>query len=153
MSKKWYGSIDNRIEENKMHVDEIKVGTPVTMYLWSDRNAYEVIGVETQKKVTIREFDAIHTGGAYENKWELKSNEKNPSIKIAKRGNYWYQVAEVTPEEAEQIKASEDMQAQISCALNGFNLDEIIETGKTKRKYTRVNVSFGTADYYYDYEF
>ena len=38
-------------------------------------------------------------------------------------------------------------------ALNGFNLDEIIETGKTKRKYTRVNVSFGTADYYCDYEF
>ena len=153
MSKKWYGSINNRIEENKMYVDEIKVGTPVTMYSWSDRNAYEVIGVETQKKVTIREFDAIHIGEAYENKWELKSNEKNPAIKIAKRGNYWYQVTEVTPEEAEQIKSSEDIDAQISCALNGFNLDEIIETGKTKRKYTRVNVSFGKADYYYDYEF
>lgn len=30
MSRKWYGSLDNRVEENRQYCDEIKVGTGVT---------------------------------------------------------------------------------------------------------------------------
>ena len=50
MSRKWYGSLNNRIEENRMFTDEIKVGTGVTKYSWSDRDAYEVVEVEDTRE-------------------------------------------------------------------------------------------------------
>ena len=65
MSKKWYGSIDNRIEEGKQFVNEIKVGDGVTEYLWSDRKAYEVVDVKDQKHITIREYDHKLKGEAF----------------------------------------------------------------------------------------
>ena len=40
---KWYGSINNRIEENRMFCDVIEVGTGVTEYSWSDRHASQEI--------------------------------------------------------------------------------------------------------------
>ena len=153
MSRKWYGSIDNRLEENRQFCDTIEVGTGVTEYSWSDRHAFEVVKVKDQKHVYIREYDAIHTGDAYENKWDLVSNEENPIIYLVKRGNYWYSSVTITPEEAKEIYEGNDIDAKLWACHNDFNLPEIIEKGKAKTTYHRRNVSFGVAEYYFDYEF
>lgn len=153
MAGKWYGSLNNRVEENRMFVDEIKVGTGVTRYSWSDRHAYEVVAVKDQKHVSIREYDHKRVGECYSNDWELISNESNPIIDLVKRGNYWYSVSEITPEEAREIYEGDDIQAKIWACHNDFDLQAIMESGKSKRKYHKWNVSFGVANYYYDYEF
>lgn len=146
---KFYGSLNNRLEENKMYCDEIKVGTGMTEYSWSDRHAYEVVEVIDQKHVIVREYDHKLKGGAYSNDWELISNENNPTKEMVKRGNYWYAVSTITREMVSKELTAEE---RIYLALNGYDINKIKEKGK-QSKYYRMNVSFGTADYYYDYEF
>ena len=151
---KLYGSLQNRLEENKMFTDEIKVGTGMTEYLYSDTHAYEVTAVKDQKHVTVRRLDHKHVGdGCMDNNWELISNPENPEYDLVKRGNYWYSVQTITPELAQEIMDEDDIQRKLWAGMNGFDLKEIIETGKTKKSYNRWNVSFGVAQYYYDYSF
>lgn len=146
---KWYGSLNNRIEENKMFCDEIKVGTGMTEYSYSDREAYEVIEVKDQKHITVRKYNHKHIGeGHMDNKWELVSNPDNPTMNLTKRGNFWYNTKVAT---IEDIK-DPNIEHQLWLVLNGFDPKIIKEKGK-QTKYTKVNVSFGIADYYYDYEF
>ena len=114
---KWYGNITNRAMENSMYTDEIKVGTGVTHYLWSDRHAYEVVKVIDQKHLYIRKYDHKCVGGPYSNDWELISNSNNDVQYVTKRGKYWY------------------------------------FSDKERNRHQRVNLSFGVADYYYDYSF
>ena len=149
---KWYGNLNNRIDENKQYCPIIEIGTGVTEYLYSDRHAYEVIAVKDQKHVTIREYDHKHIGEPYQNKWELISNENNPHIDLAKRGKFWYMVSVCTPARAKEILETRNIQAQIWADENNFDLESIIASGKKKTSYKRMNVSFGIADYYYDYE-
>lgn len=153
MSRKWYGSLNNRLEENNMYCDEIKVGTGMTRYSWSDRHAYEVVEVIDQKHVKVREYDHRPAGETYSNKWVLVSNEDNPVISLAKRGAYWYTVVTITPERAREIYEGDDIDAKLWACHNGFELPAIIASGKKATKYHRQNVSFGVAEYYYDYEF
>lgn len=154
MASKWYGSVNNRIEENKMFTDEIKVGTGMTEYLWSDRHAYEVIEVKDQKHVTVRKLDAKHIGEAFENEWELISNENNPEIEMEKRGNYWYRVSTFTADMLDKFEEGTEgyLRVMLCLAHNGVDRDKLREKGKVTRR-TRMNVSFGVADYYYDYSF
>jgi hypothetical protein len=145
---KFYGSLQNRLEENKMFCDEIKVGTGVTEYYYSDRVAYEVIEVKDQKHITIREYDHKLKGEAFTNDWELISNENNRVIELVKRGNNWYSAKTATIETIE----SENPEIRLWAALNGFDFDKIRKNGK-QTKYEKRNISIGIADYYYDYEF
>ena len=144
---KLYGSIDNRINENKMFCDKIEVGTGMTRYDWSDCHAFEVVEVTDQQHVKVREYDHKCIGGAYSNQWQLISNENNPVITLTKRGNYWYDTKTITREETEQPGFE-----RIYAVLAGYDVDKAIEKGKST-KYHRWNVSFGVAEYYYDYEF
>ena len=154
MSRVWYGSLNNRIEENRQFVEEIKVGTGVTEYFYSDRHAYEVVEVKDQKHISIREYDHKHVGDtAMDNNWELISNENNPVIELVKRGKYWYSVATITPEEAKEIYEGDNIDWKLWACNHNFDLQEIIASGKTKKSYTRKNISIGVARYYYDYEF
>lgn len=153
MSRVWYGSINNRLEENRMFVSEIKVGTGVTEYLWSDRHPYEVTEVTDQKHVRIRRMKHSPAGEEYSNDWKIESDENASDFPIMKRGKYWYKVASCTPEEAKEILESDDVDSKIWLCHNGFDAQEIIASGKTKRKYHRMNLSFGRAEYYYDYSF
>lgn len=117
---KWYGSVENRLEENKMYCKEIEVGTGMTKYSWSDRHAYEVVEVKNQQNVFVREYDAKGVGVPMSNEWELISNPNNPVHELKFRYNHWYWV----------------------------------HTNRDGKKiYEKANVSFGVADYYYDYEF
>lgn len=148
MSRVWYGSLNNRLEENKMFCKTIEVGMGVTEYFYSDRRAYEVIEVKDQKHVSIREYDHKLAGEPMSNDWELVSNENNPIINLVKRGNYWYRTKTAT---LEQVNST-DAGVRLWVALNGFDIEKIRKNGK-QTKYTKMNVSFGVADYYYDYEF
>lgn len=145
---KLYGSLENRLEENRMFCDKIEVGTGVTEYSYTDRHAYEVVEVKDQKHVTIRELDHELVGEAYSNEWKLISNENNPTINLVKRGNYWYSEKVATIDDVN----SEDSGVRLWVALNGFDVEKIREKGYQK-KYTKKNVSFGKAEYHYDYEF
>ncbi len=155
MSRKWYGSLNNRVDENRMFCDEIKVGTGMTEYSWSDRHAYEVVEVRDQKHVTVREYDHRKIGEQVfgNNHWELISNPENPTYDLVKRGKFWYSVVTLTPEMAKEIKDTHDTEGYVWACNQGFIIDEIIESGKSKSRYHRWNVSFGVAEYYYDYEF
>lgn len=150
MSRKWYGSIDNRIEEGRMFCKEIEVGTGVTEYSWSDRDAYEVIEVKDQKHVKVREYDHKHVGEAMTNSWELISNPENPELELVKRGDVWYWSTTVTAEDIADI--DNDIDYKIRLVINGFDIDKIRQRGK-QTKLRKANISFGVADYYYDYEF
>lgn len=148
MARKWYGNINNRLEENRQFVDEIKVGTGVTEYHYSDRTALEVIEVKDQKHIVVRLYDHKLKGEAYSNDWELISNPNNPCYYLTKRGNYWYYTNTLTAEEYD----SYDWEKQLRCALAGFDPAVIHSKGK-QTKYRRANISIGKASYYYDYEF
>ena len=152
---KLYGSLQNRLEENKTYCDEIKVGTGMTEYSWSDRHAYEVIEVTDQKHVTVRRLDHKHVeDGCMDNNWELISNPNNPPREMVKRGSYWYTKAVCTKEWLESLPEDPEkrFEAQLWMAHNNFDYDTVMAKGSQTR-YHRSNVSFGVADYYYDYEF
>lgn len=146
--KKWYGSLNNRLEEGRQFVETIEIGTGVTEYFYSDRKAYEVVAVKDQKHISIRKYDHKLKGEAYTNDWELISNEDNPVIDLVKRGNSWYEPKTATIEMLE----SEDIDIRFYVALNGFDPDKIRAKGK-QTKYQKMNISIGVADYYYDYSF
>ncbi len=147
---RWYGSLQNRLMEQGKDAEEITVGMGVTEFYWSDRHAYEVVAVRDQKHITIREYKAVHVGDAYENKWDLVSDETRPEIDIVKRGKYWYTYATVTKEDLEEI--DKDIDKQLWLCHWGFDRETILKNGK-QTKYHRRNIKIGYADYYYDYEF
>lgn len=119
---KWYGSINNRIEENQMYCDKIEVGTPATVYSWSDRHPYEVIKVIDDKHIFIRELSHMKKEGSPDmsNEWDLYSNVNNNTYELKFRYGKWKRV--------DKMK------------------DGSIYYGD-------INISFGVAEYYYDYEF
>lgn len=144
---KWYGSVNNRIEENQQFCNEITVGTGMTEYYWSDTRAYEVVEVVDQKHVYVREYDHKLKGGAYSNDWELISNENRPVSYLTKRGKYWYWTLTVTPD-----MIDDTWESDLFLAQHGIIREDLLKRGKVTR-YARANVSFGIARYYYDYEF
>ena len=147
MSKVWYGSINNRLEENKMYCNEIEVGTGVTEYYWSDRHPYEVVEVKDQKHVKVRALDHKHVGdGCMDNCWELMSNENNIIKELTKRGKYWYWTTTVSKD----ILDNDNIDVRLFLAQNNIDADKLKEKDKVTR-YRRANVSFGVAEYYYDY--
>lgn len=150
MSRKWYGSIDNRINEGRMFCEEITVGTGMTEYSWSDSDAYEVIEVTDQKHIKVREYDHKHIGEPMTNSWELISNPANPEREMVKRGDVWYWSTTITAEDIADI--DNDIDYKIRLVINGFDIDKIRQRGK-QTKLNKANVSFGVAEYYYDYSF
>ena len=75
MSKKWYGSIDNRIEEGRNYEPDkiIKVGTDITTYFWSDRHCKYVTEVIDQKHIFVKDYhvcaDHSKPGGMGHEDW------------------------------------------------------------------------------------
>lgn len=92
MGKRWYGSINNRLDENKKFCEDIDIGTPVTEYLYTDRIPYEVTKVIDQKHVFIRGYNCIAVGEPMSNEWELISDTSKPEVEVKYRYNHWYRV-------------------------------------------------------------
>ena len=150
MTKVLRGGFFNRMLENKEYSEEIKVGTRLTEFHYSDRDVYEVIEVQDQKHVVIRQMTAVAIGEPMSNTWELKSDENNPTFRLTKRGAYWYFTNTVTAEQYEERK--DDVHFRLACAHLGITETGLKRKGKVTR-YQRANVTFGMADYYYDYSF
>lgn len=146
--KKLYGSLNNRIEEGRMLCDKITVGTPMTEYYYSDRQAYEVVEVIDQKHVSVRRLDHVAIGESMSNTWKLVSNPKNAVRPMVRRGDNWYWARTATKEQAN----SDNPETRLWVAVNGFDYDKIMKNG-SQTKYSKANVSFGKAEYYFDYEF
>lgn len=77
-----YGNLMNRIMENDEGTNDIKVGTRLTEYLYSDRNVWEVIEVKSKKNVVIRELSAKHNVAFSNNDVELFSDENNRVMEL-----------------------------------------------------------------------
>lgn len=149
---RWYGSLTNRLAENRMFVPEIKEGTYVTEYLWSDRHAYEVVKVVDQKHVFIRRLKAIRTddwGMSDSQNYRYESDETASVEELVKRGDYWYKVFTFSKEIHDKIVK------EIGWCL--WSLTEKqwarIDEGKVVKRYSKINVSFGRADEFFDFSF
>lgn len=164
---KFYGCLTNRLEEGKQFVDEIKVGTGVTEYHYSDRTPYEVIEVIDQKHIVIRALDFIridNNGMSDAQSYEYISNEKNVKYELVLRNNIWYKVKIITKESllkrAEQLVAENSFRTFESAYnyirwMSGLTCKqyEKIDAGKSVKKYVKINISIGHADRYFDYTF
>lgn len=161
MARKWYGSLQNRLEENRQFVPEIKVGDGVTEYSYSDRHAYEVIAVKDQKHITIRKYTAkrIDDNGMSDMQdYEYISDENNYTVSLVKRGDAWYAPTEMTREDLEELErinargnyTNEDISFIMWAAQ--FDHEKVAEKGK-QTKYHKMNISVGIADEYYDFSF
>ena len=161
---KLYGSLNNRMEENKMYCKEIEVGTGMTRYDYSDRHAYEVVKVIDQTNVFVREYDHELVGEPMSNQWKLVSNENNTVIELKLKNGVWYRVIEYTKElwlnnaknMAKENTDKIESYYNYCKAMSGLTdkEKEKIENGKAVKKLRKFgNVSFGVAEYYYDYEF
>lgn len=165
-----YGSINNRFDEGHKFCKEIKVGTYVTEYLWSDRHAYEVTKVIDQEHVTIRRLDAkrIDKNGMSEcQDYQYISNENNASFDLEFRRGKWYIVRTFNKEEmlkevekrfANKSNDCYDKEKELMWLLHGSNFTEkqyekFNNGGSIKKYYEHNNISFGVADEYYDYSF
>ena len=147
MSRVWYGSLNNRLEENKMFCEEIKVGMGMTEYSYSDREAYEVVRVIDQKHVFVRRYDHKAVGEPMSNSWELISNPNNPEIEMVFRNGKWHSVSVWS-----QAKIDE-WEAKNGYFVDFYGVREKLKSKPEVKIYHKKNVSFGKADYHYDYEF
>lgn len=153
MSKKWYGSLNNRLEENNYFngtKDNIQVGTLCTVYHWSDREAYEVVKVIDQKHIFIRKLDAkrIDNNGMSDSQsYEYKSSEKySPAeIELTKWG--WKEVIRYNKEKYDKIIS------KIGYVLWEKSIVDRVNQGKEVKRSFKINISFGKAEEYYDFSF
>jgi hypothetical protein len=168
---KLYGNLNNRFDENHYFngtKGNLTVGTLCTIYDWSDRHAYEVIEVEDQEHITIRQLKAIRTdnyGMSDAQDYRYESNPNAHPMKIALRNGQWREVNTFTKEgyenacnrNLENFKTFESAEAYVKYHYMMHITEKQFErmmAGKTIRKYgPKVNISFGVADEYYDYSF
>lgn len=88
---KFYGNVINRLQENGGSVRP-EVGMGVTEYLWSDREAYEIVEVVNDKHFKMRKYEAKNIGSGYgDNSWELISNPDGYVYDMYFRyGSWWH---------------------------------------------------------------
>ena len=101
MGRKWYGSIDNRIEEGRNCEPDkiIKEGTDVTVYGWSDRQCKYVTRVIDQKHIFVKDYYVIadRAFGSYGDKWKYFKSLRDQEAYL----NDWYRSH---PEEAAEYE-------------------------------------------------
>lgn len=160
-----YGSLNNRLNEGRQLVNEIKVGDGVTEYMYTDRHAYEVTKVVTQNNIFIRKLDTqrIDTNGMSDSQeYRFISNNKNAEIELVKRNGCWYRVENFDRKtwlkNAEKDNAFKSANAAYNYykAMSGLTAKQLekIEQGKEVKKYVKMNnISIGVTSEYYDYSF
>lgn len=168
---KLYGSLNNRVDENCYFGDtygNIKKGTPCTIYLWSDRHAYEVIEAKSQTHLVIRRLKAIRTddhgmSDAQDYKYESNPAAKPEEIKLTRGG--WNRVKTYNRDLFEKVVAtlSKDANNEESArnlatfywkqALTEKQFEKVLAGKEVTKNESKINISFGIADEYYDYSF
>lgn len=139
---KWYGSIENRLEENQNLNCEKVVGGLLTEFSYTDRTPYEIVKVDNQKHIFIRELGHKKADNEqYSNNWELYSDETNPVKELIYRNNSWKYVLRYTKDSIKNL-----------IFIDQKIYDKLQKSGEAV-KYIKANITFGYADYYYDYSF
>ena len=165
---KLYGSLQNRLEEGKNFIGEIKVGTGVTEYGYSDRHPYEVVEVKDQKHIIIRAMDYIrvdNNGLSDAQSYKYISNENNLTYELVLRNNAWYRVIEYTKKDWEKtakrmfevdmaFKTYESAYRYVR-GMSGLTDKqyEKVDNGGVVKKYSKMNISIGVMEKYFDYTF
>jgi hypothetical protein len=177
MAKKWYGNIMNRIEEGHIFGDDktIKEGMDITMYFYSDRDCYYVTRVIDQKHIFVKRyhvvadhskknemghqnwlyFKTLKEENAYLNSYKPNKYNADPIENQEEewvfRNNSWKRVSRWT---LEQIEAAKKNHLLFYIELSDKEKQKLAE-GKEVVKYNKLsgNVSFGSKNYYHDWEF
>jgi hypothetical protein len=143
---KMYGNIINRIQEEAISKTP-EIGMGVTEYLWSDRNAYEIIEVKNEKHFIMRKYTAKHIGPYGSQNWELISDENNATLDMVYRYGSWYSRITYTKESIEKALKRDGY-----VLLDEKTINKAMNDG-VAYKYNKMNIVIGVADYYYDFEF
>ena len=151
---KEYGSLTNRLEENCYFSNtkgNIQVGTPCTIYSWSDTHPYEVIEVINQEHLIIRQLDAkrIDKNGMSDcQEYEYSSNPNNwtREIKLTKYG--WKEVMRYNLEKYNIIMKRDGF---VLC--ENSNVEKVKMGKEVATQVSKINISFGIARKYFDYSF
>lgn len=162
---KLYGSLQNRLVEGRDFTNGgIKVGTGVTEVLYSDRHAYEVIAVKDQNHFTIRRMKATPTGEYMSNTWKLESDETQPTYDIERINGVFYEVNYLTKEQV--MKRAEKALKEVF--VPGTSIEKAIDyvtmyltekqkervlNGKQVKLKSKMNITIGIQEEYYDYSF
>lgn len=135
---KLYGSLNNRFEENKNYGDEIKVGTDITMYYWSDRHCYYVTRVINQKHIFVKPYEVCanqdEEGGMGHQNWKYFKTVKeyneyllahglngsvdtfeNPEEEWQFRYGHWYQVNRYSRDTYDHVIAIATKDCKVNC--------------------------------------
>lgn len=162
---KLYGSLVNRLVEGRDFTNSnIEVGTGVTEILYSDRHAYEVIAVTGPNHFVIRRMKAIPTGEFMSNKWELESDETQPTRNIERINGVFYEVNYLTKEKVVERaeKALKEIfvpNVPIERAIDYVTMHltakqkERVLSGKQVKLKSKINLAIGIQEEYYDYSF
>lgn len=165
------GNLTNRLEENAYYngtFNNIKVGTPCTIYLYSDRHAYEVIEVKSQEHLVIRQLKAIRTDNygmsdAQNYRYESDPTNEGEEIKLTKNG--WMRVNTFNKEGFEkcvnnllQDAKNEEGAREFATfywrrCLTEKQFEKVLAGKEITKLQGKVNISFGIADEYFDYSF
>lgn len=162
---KLYGSLQNRLVEGRDFTNgNIKVGTGATEVLYSDRHAYEVIAVKDQNHFTIRRMKATATGEYMSNKWKLESDETQPTCNIERINGVFYEVNYLTKDKV--MKRAEKALKEVF--VPGTPIEKAIDyvtmyltktqkervlNGKQVKLKSKMNITIGIQEEYYDYSF
>ena len=161
MSERWYGNVINRIEEGKK-VPEIKEGTDITMYYWSDRTCYWVEKVDNQKRIHVREYyvcaDHSQPGGMGHQDWKYfkTKDSMNQYLDLYFPGTYTGHIEE--PEAETWVYRYNKWKREVTFTEDNYcdekELKSLNEKGYYKRYYDLSGkISFGVRNYYYDWSF
>ena len=148
-NKKWYGSVCNRIGEGRQY-EEIKEGTDITMYYWSDRTCYFVTRVVDAKHIFVKQYEVVgdrsKPGGMGHQDWLYFKTRKeanqylNENVDkkfLEKYGGYPVENVRENPEEEWVFRYGKWME----------------KIGDKQYRKLNGQVSFGIRDYHYDWEF
>lgn len=141
---KWYGSISNRLQENKNNLGrDIMVGDDITKYLWSDRTCYYVTKVKNQKHIFIKEYEIIadrdKPGGMGHQNWLYFKTRKEANDYLNKYG-------------LGEREIWEHQEIELVYRYGKWREKYIDRNGKIQYR-GNWDISFGIRDYYFDWEF
>lgn len=159
--RKLEGSFTNYLLGN--NATEPKVGEGATLLYYSDRHAAEVLWVSDDKKTCkIREYKVKAkpgAGGMGHQEWDLISDENNPVWTLSYKYGAWRKVVQhIVFDEAWMEKwPNHSILHHETKKAGGWDengeLRLVAGVTRYEKRYNKVNVRFGKAEYHYDWEF
>lgn len=153
---KWYGSISNRLEENKNYLHrDIQVGDDLTEYLWSDCHCYYVTRVIDQKHIFVKPYqvcaDHSKEGGMGHQNWMYFKTIKEMHEYL----NSCHLVFQGKEVHYDTENVQENGEIELVFRYNHWytKTEYWYGTKLEKPQYNKINISFGVREYYYDWSF